>query len=452
MTFQIQNRIKETAPAPGTSAFALAGAVTGFRSFSSKCSNGDTIFYSAWDGAGNWEIGLGTYNTSGNMLSRTTVLDSSTGSAINFSGAVSVWGDSPASQISQPANANKLINGGMILDQINSGVSVTITTANQYGPDCWQGVAAVSGKFSLQQNAGAQTPPQGSSYYLGATSLGAYTVGSSEYFLLRQTVEGANVQDLNWGTSSASPLALSFLVYSVAATGTFGGSIQNGAFNRSYPFTYSIPVAGVWTRINILIPGDTSGTWATGYTAGLVLNLSLGAGASESGPAGSWAGSGYASATGAVSILGTNGAALYFTQVKAEKSLVPTPYVEDSYSVLYQKCVRQCYVWEAIDSYSIVGFANVISGVGTTVVPFPTAMRVSPNLSVSGTFGLTDETGSSNQAATSGPSNDNNLLGSGANVNSMRLQTVCSGIGGTFLGYLTAYNSGGAKLIFSAQF
>ena len=100
MALKLNNRVKETAPAPGTSPFALAGAVTGFRTFASKLSNGDTAYYSAWDGAGNWEVGLGTYTSSGNTLARTTVLDSSnSGSAVNFAAGVTIWNDAPASKL-----------------------------------------------------------------------------------------------------------------------------------------------------------------------------------------------------------------------------------------------------------------------------------------------------------------------------------------------------------------
>jgi hypothetical protein len=99
MALILNNRIKETASAPGTSAVNLGGAAAGgFRTFASKMANGDTTYYEINDGQGAWEIGIGTWNT-GNSLSRTTLLDSSTGSAINFTNAVTVWCDYPAQKI-----------------------------------------------------------------------------------------------------------------------------------------------------------------------------------------------------------------------------------------------------------------------------------------------------------------------------------------------------------------
>lgn len=97
MTQLFKDRVKETAPAPGTSAFALAGAATGFQTFGTAIGNTNTVYYTAWDGAGAWECGLGTYNSSGNTLSRTTVLTSSnSNAAVNFTNGVTVWGSAIA--------------------------------------------------------------------------------------------------------------------------------------------------------------------------------------------------------------------------------------------------------------------------------------------------------------------------------------------------------------------
>ncbi|WP_260435504.1 hypothetical protein [Burkholderia cenocepacia] len=109
MAFQLQDRVQETTTSTGTGALSLAGAMTGFRTFSSVCANADTFYYGlqAVTGAGvpsgNWEIGIGAYNASGNTLSRTTVLASSNGGAVvNLAaGTTQVWMDLPAAL---PAN------------------------------------------------------------------------------------------------------------------------------------------------------------------------------------------------------------------------------------------------------------------------------------------------------------------------------------------------------------
>jgi hypothetical protein len=85
MAFVLADRVQETTTSTGTGTITLAGAATGFQSFS-VIGNGNTTFYTIADQSGsNWEVGIGTYTASGTTLSRTTVLSSSnSGSLVNF--------------------------------------------------------------------------------------------------------------------------------------------------------------------------------------------------------------------------------------------------------------------------------------------------------------------------------------------------------------------------------
>lgn len=76
MPFVDADRVRETTTTTGTGNVTLAGAVSGARTFSSVMANGDTCHYVITDNTA-WEVGLGTYNTSGNTLSRTQVFSSS---------------------------------------------------------------------------------------------------------------------------------------------------------------------------------------------------------------------------------------------------------------------------------------------------------------------------------------------------------------------------------------
>ena len=76
MALEVHDRVKETTTTTGSSdAYALGGAVTGFETFASHLDNTDTTYYVCTDGT-NFEIGIGTYNTSGNTLTRTEILGS----------------------------------------------------------------------------------------------------------------------------------------------------------------------------------------------------------------------------------------------------------------------------------------------------------------------------------------------------------------------------------------
>jgi len=219
---------------------------------------------------------------------------------------------------------NRIINGDMRIDQRNAGASVT-ATGDPFTLDRWRALNSQAAKFTVQQNAGSVTPPAGFANYLGATSSSAYSITSSDYFFLRQVVEGFNTADLAWGTASAATVTLSFRVYS-SLTGTFGGALQNNIQNRSYPFSFSIPTANTWTTVSLTVAGDTTGTWATNNTGGIYVVFGLGVGSTYSGTAGAWAAGNYFAPTGATSVVGTNGATFYITGVQLEAGSTATDF------------------------------------------------------------------------------------------------------------------------------
>ena len=217
------------------------------------------------------------------------------------------------------------------------------------------------------------------------TSLSAYTVGSAERFCMTQNIEGLNVPDLAWGTANAKTITLSFWVRS-SLTGTFGGAISNSAQNRSYPFTYTISSANTFEQKTITITGDTSGTWLTTSGIGLRVIWGLGVGSTLSTTAGAWAAGEYYSATGATSVVGTNGATLYITGVQLEVGSVATPFERRDYGRELIMCQRYYYA-HARGSGIIIGSASNYSATEMYgVLSFPVTMRTSPTIAqVTGT-------------------------------------------------------------------
>ena len=281
---------------------------------------------------------------------------------------------------------NRIINGAMVIDQRNAGASVTQNTTNQFPVDRWAVFGSVTSKFTAQRNAASVTPPVGFTNYLGITSSSAYTVGTSEFFQVRQAIEGFNVSDLAWGTASAATITLSFWIRS-SLTGTFGGSLSNNAGNRSYPFSYTISAANTWEQKTITIAGDTSGTWTTDNTGGLWLYFGLGVGSTYSGTAGTWAAADYRSATGATSVVGTNGATFYITGVQLEKGSTATAFDYRPYGTELALCQRYYYKTQAGSTLSYFAPAyNQSTTISVANIPFPVAMRTSPTaLEQSGT-------------------------------------------------------------------
>lgn len=290
---------------------------------------------------------------------------------------------------------NRIINGDMRIDQRNAGASVTQSTSVVYTVDRWWIYGSAASKFTLQQQ--TSVVPTGYTHAIKATSSSAYTVASTDEFDIAQYIEGFNVADLGWGTANAKTVTLSFLVYS-SLTGTFGGQIANYNSSRSYPFSYTISSANTWTTISVTIPGDTSGTWYTNSSAGILVLFSLGAGSTKSGTAGTWASANYTSATGATSVVGTNGATFYITGVQLEVGSTATPFERRMITTELQLCQR--YYWKFTGpSYAGVcaGYSNSTTG-GNFIIKYPVTMRSAPTFS---TGGLSINNAAGNYAVTS---------------------------------------------------
>jgi len=99
MPLVFKDRVKETSTTTGTGTLTLAGAVTGFQSFAA-IGNGNTTYYTITNGT-DWEVGIGTYTSSGTTLSRDTVLSSSnSGSKVNWGvGSKEVFVTYPAGRV-----------------------------------------------------------------------------------------------------------------------------------------------------------------------------------------------------------------------------------------------------------------------------------------------------------------------------------------------------------------
>ena len=281
---------------------------------------------------------------------------------------------------SGPTFRNRIINGAMVIDQRNAGASVAITTAAPFITDRFFSYASQTSKLTGQQNAGSVTPPVGFTNYLGFTSQSAYSITSTDIFGAIQRIEGFNTADLGWGTANAKTVTLSFQVYS-SLTGTFGGSLQNSAQNRSYPFSFTISSANTWTAISITIAGDTTGTWIGATNGiGIQVNFSLGIGSTYSSTAGAWASANYFSATGATSVVGTSGATFYITGVQLEVGSSATGFEYVNYQTSLANCQRYCYVTSAGANFN-GGCESTTTADFTIYHPVP--MRATPTLTVS---------------------------------------------------------------------
>ena len=268
---------------------------------------------------------------------------------------------------------NRIINGAMVIDNRNAGASSTPVGPGYTSCDRWNQWVSQASKYSVQRST---TAPAGFVNSQLVTSLSAYSVLAADYFALSQQIEGNNIADLGWGAAGAATVTLSFWVRS-SLTGTFGGALSNSAVNRSYPFTYIISAANTWEQKTITIAGDTSGTWLTDTGIGIRVWLGLGVGSTYSGTAGAWAAGDYRSATGATSVVGTNGATFYITGVQLEKGSTATSFDYRPYGTELALCQRY-YQAIAVGSYTFATAANQSVAINT---PIQAPMRSAPTAS-----------------------------------------------------------------------
>jgi hypothetical protein len=133
MALVVKDRVKETTTTLGTGTLTLAGAATGFQAFS-VIGDGNTTYYTITDNT-DWEVGIGTYTSSGTTLSRDTILESSNaGSAVNWgAGVKDVFVTYPAEKASvtypaapKTSNYTAAINESVLTDTTGGAFTVTL--------------------------------------------------------------------------------------------------------------------------------------------------------------------------------------------------------------------------------------------------------------------------------------------------------------------------------------
>ena len=285
------------------------------------------------------------------------------------------------------AGKNKITNGNMVIDQRNTaGTAVTVNAASAfYSTDRWRGFGqATDGVFTLGQDSDA---PSGFSKSLKVTVTTAdASIGSTQQYSLQQRIEGNNVVDLELGTATAKTFTISFWVRS-SLTGNMGGAINNSAFNRSYPFQYTIDSADTWEKKSITILGDTTGTWLKDTGIGLILTFGLGAGSSVVSTADAWTGSNAVGVTGQVQVIGTLSATWFITGVQLEIGSIATPFQTATGTIQGELAACQRYYYRLnLNTGKNFGSGMNNTTTGTLIINFPVPMRVTPSaLEQSGT-------------------------------------------------------------------
>jgi hypothetical protein len=269
MALVLKDRVKETCTSPGTGTVTLLGASTGYSSFST-IGNANTTYYCIADQSGNnWEVGIGTYTSSGTTLSRDTVLSNSAGntSLINFSsGTQDVFVTYPSGRSVYADGATLTATNSSVLPIASGGTNSTATaTAGGVGYGTGTAHAYTTAGTSGQAlvSAGASAPSFGTLGVAGGgTGQTSYTDGQ-----------------LLIGNSTGNTLTKATL------TAGSGMAITNGSGSITVAAS-TIPVANggtgqtSYTDGQLLIGNSTGNTLSKAtLTAGANVTITNGAGA-----------------------------------------------------------------------------------------------------------------------------------------------------------------------------
>ena len=275
---------------------------------------------------------------------------------------------------------NILINGAMNVDQRNDGASMNATTAAEYGLDRWRTVSSASDKWSVKRVDRADTtPPEGFCNSMKITSLAATTVGTADYYVIQQRIEGNTLPGFS---NSQTPITVSFWIRS-SLTGTYGGAWTNVGYVQYYPFQFTINSANTWEYKTITIPGSGN-NYIDGNSQSAVFMISLGVGTNYSEPAsGGWTSQLAFGADNSVDFVGTNGATMYLTGVQAEVGNNATDFEFMHYGEELLLCQRYFYLKKTFNAKAMWIYSS--SG-ASTQFDFPTEMRANPTFSYTGTL------------------------------------------------------------------
>ena len=283
---------------------------------------------------------------------------------------------------------NLIINGDMQVAQ--RGTSFT-STADIYTLDRFAiGHGSPVNAMTVTQETDA---PSGFKYSLKVLTGTGASASTGGYAALRQAIEGQDMYHLNFGTSSAKTIAISFYVKS-SLTGTFAVSIRNQAGNRAFASTYTINSANTWEYKTVIIAGDTSGTWATDNGIGLHVQFDLGAGSNFDIATGAWtAGSNMFGGESTVKLTETTNATWFLTGLQVEVNSQATPFEHRSFGEELLLCQRyfQQFAGETGSGSAYTALCVGHSSSGTRSFFYKQLlgeMRSAPTLTLSGTTGL----------------------------------------------------------------
>jgi hypothetical protein len=307
---------------------------------------------------------------------------------------------------------NLIINGAMQVAQ--RGTSATGQTSSGYYT-CDRFRSSTNAEQTETHEQSTDAPDGFSSSYKVTVTTADASLETNDYATIAQIIEAQNLQHLQYGTSDAKQLTVSFWVKS-SATGTYAVAIYNYDSNSYISNSYTISSANTWEYKTLTFDGDISGSINNDNEAGLEVYFIYSAGSDwTGGTPNTWGTSANFAVGQTVNLVSTLNSTFQITGVQLEVGSVATPFEHRSYGEELALCQRYYALIANSSSSGEFGFASgfqTSTGGAVVQVQTPVPMRAAPTATASN-LGISNQVNFT-QAATlaySGLTNSGGLLG-----------------------------------------
>lgn len=281
---------------------------------------------------------------------------------------------------------NMATNGAMTINQ--RGDTTGQANSGYYSVDRYRMLISGLGAWNISQSTSA---PDGFAY---SKRWYCHTADASpaanDYLIVEHRLEGQDLQHLDWGSSNAKKITLSFWVKS-SETGTYIVEMSHAGATLPYSaLQYTIDTADTWEYKTLTFSGDTSDSTVNSNAVGLYINWWLGAGTTfTSGTynADTWHVTAANRAAGLnVNMADTVGNNWQITGVQLTVGDVDLPFIHESYGETLAKCQRYYYRIQEGNTYQRFGTGQNSDTSRCRMTPiFPVEMRATPSLDQTGT-------------------------------------------------------------------
>ena len=330
----------------------------------------------------------------------TNVIGENGNSPVNFTKGINMSGicTAPAFIPSQGqlSHRNLIINGGMTVKQ---RADLTMTTTSTYSLDRWRAAVGSSFNWSSATVTQSTTSPDEFGKSLKVDIASTNTPTGSQNGLIQTKIEGQDLQQLAYGTSSAKQCTLSFYVRS-NKTGTYCVQVTNPANSKYVLFDYTINSADTWERKSVTFSGNTANTLNNDNAICFEINFHLATGSSDHVSATStwttYSGGSFKSTSNQVNLFDNASNVWYLTGCQLEVGSVATPFEHLSYGDELRRCQRYFHIIETGSGEDRYIAQLQVYGSGHChgkYFHFPVTMRAVPTTTLSGTLTPTNASG-----------------------------------------------------------